>query len=64
LLNWSAWFETSKAGIPIFPWDDFHLKGITLAKELNRLLQGNPPVYYAPPFEDPSRRDMADVFIG
>lgn len=65
LVEWDTWFETSDLPDDFnFPWDDFHVKGLELAKRLAGLLKGSPPVFYQPPYEDPFRRGSDDISIG
>ena len=64
LMEWSKWFATSDIPDDLnFPWDEFHERGLVLAKKLFLLLKNNPPVFYQPPYEDPARRGAGDILI-
>ena len=65
LEEWSGWFATSVSvgENSEFPWDEFHERGLALAKKLALLLKDNPPVCYQPPFEDPARQNVEEILI-
>lgn len=55
LEEWSGWFMSNDEDLN-FHWDDFHEKGLALAKRLKEAIRDTGvPVFYEPPFEDPNR---------
>lgn len=64
LEEWAGWFMSSIDEGINFPWDDFHEKGLTLAKRLKEVIRDTGiPVFYEPPFEDPKRKNLGVLKI-
>lgn len=64
LDQWSRWFSQVEEFDPLFPWDEFHLKGLALAHRLYQAIKHTDvPVFYWPPFEDPQRKEKEKIAI-
>lgn len=52
--NWHSSFEGFLFEKPSFNWNEYHKKGISLAKKLKKEVGENVKVVYQKPFEDPN----------